>query len=78
MPWCPKCKTEYREGFSVCADCGSQLVEELTEEAAEESGRPLDFRMGDSFDEEARGGMRQSSQEEAEGEDVPVTGEDTA
>ena len=28
MPWCPKCKTEYREGIEVCADCGSQLVEE--------------------------------------------------
>ena len=28
MPWCPKCKSEYREGFTVCADCGSELVEE--------------------------------------------------
>lgn len=28
MPWCPKCKSEYREGFTVCADCGSKLVEE--------------------------------------------------
>lgn len=28
MPWCPKCKTEYREGFRVCADCGSELVDE--------------------------------------------------
>lgn len=26
MPWCPKCKTEYRDGFLVCADCGSELV----------------------------------------------------
>lgn len=26
MPWCPKCKSEYREGFTVCADCGSELV----------------------------------------------------
>lgn len=32
MPWCPKCKSEYREGFTVCADCGSRLVEgELSE-----------------------------------------------
>lgn len=30
MPWCPKCKNEYREGFSVCADCGSVLVDEET------------------------------------------------
>ena len=28
MPWCPKCKSEYRDGFTVCADCGSRLVEE--------------------------------------------------
>lgn len=32
MPWCPKCKSEYREGFTVCADCGCELVEEQMEE----------------------------------------------
>ncbi len=25
--WCPKCRTEYREGITVCADCGTPLVE---------------------------------------------------
>lgn len=25
--WCPKCKIEYREGITVCADCGTELVE---------------------------------------------------
>lgn len=25
--WCPKCKMEYREGITVCADCGTELVE---------------------------------------------------
>lgn len=32
MPWCPKCKSEYREGFTVCADCGCELVEEQMDE----------------------------------------------
>ena len=31
--WCPKCKSEYREGFTVCSECGSALVAELTKEA---------------------------------------------
>lgn len=25
--WCPKCKMEYQEGITVCADCGTELVE---------------------------------------------------
>lgn len=28
MPWCPKCKTEYREGITHCADCKIELVAE--------------------------------------------------
>jgi len=27
MPWCPKCKYEYREGIKICADCGCELVD---------------------------------------------------
>jgi hypothetical protein len=27
--WCPKCRSEYREGFSECADCGVALVAAL-------------------------------------------------
>lgn len=34
MPWCPKCKSEFREGFTVCSDCGSALVEEQFMEPA--------------------------------------------
>ncbi len=26
MPWCPKCKAEYREGYVTCADCGEALL----------------------------------------------------
>ena len=29
MSWCPKCKYEYREGFTTCRDCGCELVEVL-------------------------------------------------
>lgn len=29
MPWCPKCKAEYQDGYSTCRDCGCELVEEL-------------------------------------------------
>ncbi|MBU3145412.1 hypothetical protein [Clostridium sp. CF012] len=25
---CPKCKIEYREGYTVCSDCGDQLIEQ--------------------------------------------------
>ena len=30
MPWCPKCKNEYREGITICADCQVELVEDLS------------------------------------------------
>lgn len=29
--FCPKCRTEYREGFTVCADCHLDLVDALPE-----------------------------------------------
>lgn len=34
MPWCPQCRTEYREGFTQCADCGAALVDALPAEDA--------------------------------------------
>lgn len=38
MPWCPKCKSEYRVGFTVCADCGTELVDEEPLEKPVEEG----------------------------------------
>lgn len=35
MPWCPKCKNEYYEGFTICADCKVPLVASLEEEVQE-------------------------------------------
>lgn len=32
MPWCPKCRNEYIAGITKCADCGSELVDELPQE----------------------------------------------
>jgi hypothetical protein len=29
MPWCPNCKAEYQNGFTVCSDCKIDLVESL-------------------------------------------------
>ena len=37
MPWCPKCRNEYREGFTVCADCGVELVDKLGEKEESKS-----------------------------------------
>ncbi len=37
MPWCPVCKFEYRAGFSVCSDCGCDLVDSMA----------MDFSRGD-------------------------------
>ncbi|KUG21541.1 hypothetical protein ASZ90_008698 [hydrocarbon metagenome] len=34
--FCPKCKSEYREGFYKCADCGTALVAEAPPDLMEE------------------------------------------
>lgn len=33
--FCPKCKSEYREGFSKCAECDVDLISELPPEPEE-------------------------------------------
>lgn len=47
MPWCPKCKNEYREGIKVCADCGMELVEALEKR----EGSPLIFGSQEQMEE---------------------------
>ena len=29
MPFCPECRAEYRKGFTTCANCDVELVEEM-------------------------------------------------
>ena len=36
--FCPKCKSEYRDGFYKCADCGADLVVQLPPEQEDEVG----------------------------------------
>jgi hypothetical protein len=37
MPFCPRCRTEYRPGFTLCADCQVELVDQLEELPAKDS-----------------------------------------
>ena len=70
MPWCPKCKSEYRDGFIVCADCGSELVskerfEELAvQEMAEKESAERDLRTETEIPE----GQTPGKEQEAAGE----------
>jgi hypothetical protein len=45
--FCPKCRTEYKEGITVCADCGTQLVAELPPQEPEKSEMVTVLTTGD-------------------------------
>lgn len=49
MPWCPVCKDEYKEGITVCADCGAKLVDDLS--LVEEERESVEESL-EEFDEE--------------------------
>lgn len=53
MPWCPKCKTEYRDGITVCADCGSALVEDLSAPVADSEMLTIEDVIQNMSEEEA-------------------------
>lgn len=67
MPWCPICKTEYREGFYKCSDCGSDLVDEIdtqidpvSENIAGETLADIDWEYLDIFVDEQEANMIES------------------
>jgi hypothetical protein len=45
MPFCPRCKSEYREGLRQCPDCRVELVERL----APEPSMPKDIELVEVF-----------------------------
>ncbi|MCL2377507.1 MAG: hypothetical protein FWC77_00115 [Defluviitaleaceae bacterium] len=48
MPYCPKCKDEFREGFASCNICDTTLVDELhSNEEQTKPEEPEDFVMVD-------------------------------
>lgn len=73
MPWCPKCETEYREGILVCADCGTALVEELTDSKTNQEPftepaflSPVENSLEDMSEEEALAYIEETKKEALE------------
>lgn len=76
MPWCPKCKNEYREGILQCAECKVPLVESLEEvggsdepEGYEEKEREL-LTEEENLEELLEGEEEEQTQEESPKERV--------
>jgi len=43
MPFCPKCRVEYRPGFTRCSDCDTDLVERLDVAPSWEGAEPVEL-----------------------------------
>ncbi|MBD5475181.1 MAG: hypothetical protein HDR17_04235 [Lachnospiraceae bacterium] len=52
MPWCPVCKSEYREGIERCAECKVELVDQLEDEK-EQSAEAVQQDYGYPIEESA-------------------------
>ncbi len=61
MPWCPKCKYEYRDGIKVCADCGCELVDE----------EPVDTMDTEAPSENLEEEMEQFYEDDSQEENIP-------
>ena len=66
MPWCPKCETEYREGITVCADCGSTLVEDLSSSPQISEAQSLEEAFQNMSEEEAAAFFEETKKEAME------------
>lgn len=66
MSYCPKCKNEYREGFTVCTECQCELVDSLEEPAIQEADVYLENESDQAKEEEMR------EEETAKPEMLPV------
>ncbi len=65
--FCPECRTEYREGFTVCSDCGRVLVPELpSEPPGEIPSEGADFEEVFGFMDEGVGAIVKSLLDEEE------------
>lgn len=70
MPWCPKCKTEYQDGYTVCSDCGAELVESLEQAAKEETAEYGREAAADSSLDDAVFEMEETKEELPEGKEL--------
>ena len=66
MPWCPKCETEYREGITVCADCGSTLVDDLSVSQEVTESQSLEEAFQNMSEEEAAAFFEETKKEAME------------
>lgn len=71
MPFCPKCRTQYREGFSLCSDCKIPLVDELTDDYEIDGLEGLNNP--NAQENEANDTVNESSENEGEGRVVRET-----
>jgi predicted nucleic acid-binding Zn ribbon protein len=46
MLLCPKCKAEYEEGYTVCSDCGCELIEQPEVQEEKEDLKIIQFIIG--------------------------------
>lgn len=72
MPWCPNCKDEYKEGITVCADCGCELVDDLSliEEVSDEESENLTLEMEENELSEAYEELEELEEQEELEEEI--------